>query len=100
MAKRNIFAKTTILYACSTEFTEGTDPDSWLHPLCTTSVQDRRFRDVVSLRRLYPEVAKFAAALGVLTFGFCLLTFDLRVRRALGFNVGFGDPALGEIPLL
>jgi hypothetical protein len=36
---------------------------------------------------------KFAAALGVLTFGFCLLTFDLRVLRALcvlWFNVGLG----------
>jgi hypothetical protein len=33
-AERNIFAKTTILHACSTEFTEGKDPDYGLHPLC------------------------------------------------------------------
>jgi hypothetical protein len=51
--------------------------------LCCASVQDHRFRDVVSLRRLCPAVIGFAAASGVLTLGFCLLTFDLRVRRAL-----------------
>jgi hypothetical protein len=53
-------------------------------------VQDRRFRDVVSLRRLYPEVAKFLATTGkcrppwgILSFDFWLLAFDLRALRAL-----------------
>jgi len=50
---------------------------------CAIKIQQRRFREDLSLRRLYREVARFAAAWGVLTFGFYLLTFDLRVRRAL-----------------
>jgi len=54
-----IVVKATMVRVCSTESAEGASRIPTYTRLCTTIMQQRRFRDDVSNSRLCPEVANF-----------------------------------------